>query len=282
MNNYLKYDSFVDGVYIHSKSIGDDTLQVKLSAKFCRDADCKFPDENTPIVGVLPELRSDHYYADMKLVREIIRAGMNVVFLPHSFSSEQLNGCCGLIVPDGSFLIPDNFYADNHKAKNLLHSDNFAYVQCVARAMERNLPILAINKGGLLVAGLCGLQICRSINEFVTPLHHYRTDDGGHLVNIKNDTPLFEALGRRESVRVNSRHTNVLASVRRQREHLSEVMGIPEQDVKLPLDIYAEANDGVPEAWGLADKKILCVQWNPELMSAEGGIFDYFSKQLSL
>ena len=52
------------------------------------------------------------------------------------------------------------------------------------------------------------------------------------------------------------------------------------------MKIYATALDGTPEAWGNAEKHLLCIQWHPEDFAAIGDkrmqkIYDWIAEEAS-
>ena len=113
-----------------------------------------------------------------------------------------------------------------------------------------------------MVAGEFGMKLYRSFDYTETPIAHHSDATEAHRLNIFPDTPLQQLFSENNQFFVNSRHKELLAPVRVQRKILGKE--------QLPLDIYAEANDGTPEAWGSEEKHILCVQWHPEDMYAAG------------
>ena len=144
-----------------------------------------------------------------------------------------------------------------------------AYTVCIRLAVEKGLPILGICAGAQMVAGVFNLKLYRSFDYVETPIKHNSRRAKAHLLRIFAKTPLAQILGE-NMIPVNSRHSELVAPWRVQRELWAQAHHLEPEVVRLPLDIYAEANDGTPEAWGSDEKRILCVQWHPEDMAAAG------------
>lgn len=99
-----------------------------------------------------------------------------------------------------------------------------------------------------MVAGYFGLKMLRSL-QGVEKVAHKTSELEAHEVNVVPGTVLSKVLGNGRYM-VNSRHREGLLPWHRQ----------PKTEMRL----YAESVDGIPEAWGIERKRILCVQWHPE------------------
>ena len=175
-----------------------------------------------------------------------------------------------MLLPGGMFASPEAYYTDPRDDIEFPTLRSKAYELCIRKALKMRIPILGICAGAQMIAGHFGLKLYRSVDYIETPIAHKTDAPEAHRLNIFPNTPLQRMFGPTNLFFVNSRHQELLAPIRLQRELLAEKLHINPAEVALPLDIYAEANDGTPEAWGSEKKKILGVQWHPEDMFADG------------
>lgn len=219
----------------------------------------------SPVVGLLFGRENGFYCSDWNYVKAIVETGMKVMFLDYDNCRSQLSDCDALVLPGGAFDSPESFYVDS-KTERLTYPTkrSQAYAECIFDALKYGTPILGVCAGAQMIAGAVGMKLYRSKTCFESPLEHKTKEKNAHRVWLVNDTP-FAALMGMQSMYVNSRHSEFLAPERVQREELRICDG-----GKLPLDIYATATDGIPEAWGDMNNGILCVQWHPEDMADTG------------
>jgi putative glutamine amidotransferase len=224
------------------------------------------PDLKAPVVGLLFGREEGHYCSDWNYVQALVKAGMRVMFLDFDNCRSQLTDCDALVLPGGAFASPEKFYTDG-KTEHLSHPTkrSQAYSECIFDALKYKMPILGICAGAQMIAGAAGMKLYRSKDCCESPLEHKTNKAEAHRIWLVKDTPFAKLMGNPQSMFVNSRHSEFLAPERVQREELKLCDGD-----KLPLDIYATASDGIPEAWGDMDNGILCVQWHPEDMKGVG------------
>lgn len=224
------------------------------------------PNKKAPVVGLLFGREDGYYCADMNYVLALAKAGAKIMFLDYEHHRAQLADCDALVLPGGAFASPEKFYTDG-KTKRLSYptARSEAYVECIFDALKYKMPILGICAGAQMLAGAAGMKLYRSKDYFESALEHKSQIAEAHRVWISPGSPFASLMGNRESMVVNSRHGEFLAPERVQREECKLCDGD-----KLPLDIYATATDGIPEAWGDMQNGILCVQWHPEDMSKDG------------
>ena len=261
---YLTYASDIKTFVINDmiSKEGGKQAQFGLSPRTYQRFGCKVPLENAPIAGFLLGRDGDCYAAGLNYVMAMVDAGFEVRFLTYEHCETQLEACQCLILPGGVFVSPEAFYTDPQDDAEYPTLRSKAYITCICTALQRQMPILGICAGAQMVAGEFGMKLYRSFDYIETPIKHSTDAAEAHRLNIFPNTPLERMFGGHNLFFVNSRHQELLAPIKVQREILGKE--------QLPLDIYAEANDGSPEAWGSEEKRILCVQWHPEDMYAAG------------
>lgn len=245
---------------------------------------CKPPLKGAPIVGLLMGRDENCYSAGWEYVLALAKTGVEIRFLTYHHCTLQLQECHALVLPGGVFDLSEGYYADSHDDAEYASLRHMAYAVCIRYALENNMPILGIDTGAQLVAGELGLKLYRSLDDIETPINHNTEEPKAHRLHILPQTPLRWIFGGDNLFFVNSRHRAPLAPFKVQCELWADTHKIPSKDVQLPLDLYAEANDGTPEAWGSEEKHILCMQWHPENMAEAGddkmqGIFQWMADE---
>ena len=230
------------------------------------------PAAGTPVIGFLLGRDTDCYSAGLPYVQSMVGADFDIRFLTYEHCEEQLKACQGLLLPGGMFASPEAYYTDPRDDIEFPTLRSKAYELCIRKALEMQIPILGICAGAQMIAGHFGLKLYRSFDYIETPIAHKTDVHEAHRLNIFPNTPLQRMFGPANLFFVNSRHRELVAPVKIQRELLAEKLHINPAEVALPLEIYAEASDGTPEAWGSAAKKIFCVQWHPEDMVVNGSL----------
>ncbi len=225
---------------------------------------CAVPKDDAPIVGLLLGREDGHYCSDEDLVKALASAGLRVLFMNYSNHLRQLSKCAALVLPGGCFNTPEWYYTDAKVADQGKYPNQRcrAYIECFKFAMAIGMPVLGICAGMQVMAAECGLKLYRSQDYVETPLHHQTQERLAHYIDLLPNKPFSVMMGVQWRLPVNSRHSELLAPVRVQQEEL----GIK----NLPLNIYALATDGVPEAVGKMEKGLLGVQWHPENYAAHG------------
>lgn len=248
---------------------------------------CAVPAAEAPTIGFLMGRDVNCFSAGKNYVLALAKTGMNIRFLTYKHCKQQLEACDGLCLPGGAFPSPERYYTDprqkpNRREKTYPSVRSRAYVECIDYAIEHDIPVLGICAGAQMIAGEFGLKLYRNQDYLETPLRHKSSAPAAHRLHVFPDNPLSLILKGGDEMMINSRHNEMLAPVKVQREFWAHDHKKAYEKVELPMDIYAEANDGVPEAWGREDLFILCVQWHPEDMAAAGdelmqGIFQWLA-----
>lgn len=272
---YVQFEPQSKMFYVPGSVISDCIQQEKIPLiEFTRGQyrrlGCEPPAADAPVIGFLMGRSGDCYSINWNYASALVQTGARVVFLTYPYCSVQLQQCQGLVLPDGAFELSEQFYTDPRDDEKYRSQRNMAYDVCIRTAVENKLPILGICDGAQMVAGAFGLKLYRNFSYVETPIDHYVQKPEAHRLNVFPDTPLARIFGGDNLFFVNSRHHGLVAPVRVQREVWADAHQSRPENVVLPLDFYAEANDGTPEAWGNAEKHILCVQWHPEDMAAAG------------
>lgn len=244
--------------------------QIELPDDAYKLLECEAPADNAPVIGFLMGRNGDCYSADWNYVLALAKTGVKISFLTYHHYTIQLEGCDGLLLPGGSFESSELYYVDPQGDQEFASLRQKAYILCIRSAREGQKPILGICAGAQMVAAEFGLKMCRNFDGIETPIKHQTRNPKAHRLNVFAGTPLQRLFEGENLFFVNSRHSELLAPIKIQQElwdaHFKSEHGI----IKLPLDFYAEASDGTPEAWGLEKENILCVQWHPEDMAAAG------------
>jgi gamma-glutamyl-gamma-aminobutyrate hydrolase PuuD len=225
----------------------------------------EIPQNSAPIIGLLFGREDGYYCSSWSYVLALAKAGAKIMFLDYDNHRFQLADCDALVLPGGAFDSPESFYADA-KTKKVQCSNQRAqaYLECIFDALKYKMPVLGVCAGAQMLAAVAGMKLYRSADCFESPLKHKSCEVNAHRIWITPDTPFAKLMGNEQMVFVNSRHKEFLAPERVQHEELALCDGD-----SLPLDIYATATDGIPEAWGDMDNGILCVQWHPEDLPLE-------------
>lgn len=232
----------------------------------------KLPDAKSPTIAFLTCRETGYYTIPANYAKSIAQTGLNIRFLTYKENIKQMEGTDGLILPGGRFDSPDIFYADpRKKTDNAPGSRSYAYISSIIEAESKRMPMLGICAGAQMIGGMHGMKMYRSLKEHTQPpLVHKTKKLEAHEVFISPCTPLADILDTRY-IETNSRHKEAM---------------LP-NDQTSDLKIYAVTPDGIPEAWGNEDKKILCIQWHPEDFAAQGDvsmqkIYDWIAQKANI
>lgn len=220
---------------------------------------------NAPVVGFLMGRESGYYSIDYNYAKSIAQSGVKLRLLTYENTTKQMMGLKGLILPGGAFPSPDYFYEDGIEEYKP-NSRYEAYQTAIITARQYNIPILGICAGAQIIACILGGRLLRDVKQHTNIIHKSQLHIA-HWVFILPGSPLSNMF-HAKSIMTNSRHREAVKS------------NLPEG-----LELYAVAEDGIPEAWGSVAKKILCVQWHPEDFAAEGHkemqeIYNWLAKQI--
>ena len=241
-------------------------LSFWLSPKDYAKLGCSAPKKDAPVIGVLFGREKGYYSIGRNYLAAVAATGARIMLLDHVNYRGQLISCDALLLPGGAFASPEKYYTDS-KTNELKHPSDRSevYFWCIKDALSYGMPVLGICAGMQMLAGFVGMKLFRSTDCFESPLVHKSPKDDAHLIWLKPNTLFAKLVGATEKLSVNSRHSEFVAPERIQREKLRLVDG----DV-LPLEVYATATDGIPEAIGDMSHSILCVQWHPEDLAVKG------------
>jgi len=183
-----------------------------------------------------------------------------------------LDMCDGLMLPGGDDVDPMYFGEDPHRQLGIVKPEIDRYeIDVLKLAFERKMPIFGICRGEQVINIARGGSLYQDIHEQSgkeTLLHQQRYNGsiGIHRVLVKEGSLLHEILGSTE-VRANSMHHQAV------------------KDVGEDLVVTATAPDGIIEGFESRDKKIIGVQWHPELLihSQEemSNLFKFFIRKMA-
>ncbi|MEE6208123.1 MAG: gamma-glutamyl-gamma-aminobutyrate hydrolase family protein [Alphaproteobacteria bacterium] len=214
-----------------------------------------YPDENAALIGFLCCREEGVYTVDFNYAKALAQTGKNLRFMTYNQNVAQMKDIDGLMLPGGRFESPAIFYTDPLKrTTGEPGARSYAYITSIIEAERRKIPVLGVCAGAQMIGGVHGMKLYRDVKEYTkTDIEHKTKILEAHDITIYPNTPLYTLLGGK-LVHVNSRHKEAMVN----------------NDTISDLKIYAVATDGTPEAWGNAEKKILCIQWHPEDFAAHG------------
>jgi len=213
-----------------------------------------------PLIGIPPSLDDrgrwksarDYHYIDAAYTRAVEEAGGTPIYLPpqHDPSpvTEKLDG---LLIPGGDDLPPPTPYPAQVEFELIPEAQRDFDQRLLDRALERQLPVLAICYGmQLLASTLEGALYYDLPTDFPDAQPHQLPEsDGRHGLRIEAGSRLFETLGA-EPPPVNSLHHQGVKSV------------------GPGVRVSARADDGLIEAIEVEGQPFcIGVQWHPEKLS---------------
>jgi gamma-glutamyl-gamma-aminobutyrate hydrolase PuuD len=278
----LKYRSHlqvfsVNAELIERCKLSKEHLYIGLDSGDYYTLGCAKPKTNAPTIGFLMGKALNDYEADFDTVTALAKTGVKIRFL---VEPAPLKGCDGLLLPNVLPVIPQCFLANFKNASFDMSHEQSACLSYLDQALELDIPVLAIGNGAQMVAGAFGLKFYRGTTKVETPINHLSDMPDAHRLNIFEGSVLQQLFNGKNLFFVNSEHRRIMVPQRVQKELWEKV----HPNEPLPLEFYAEANDGIPEAWGSKDKKLLCTQWDPAVCLANGNtsmqaIFDWLRQQ---
>lgn len=221
-----------------------------------------------PIIGITLDLANDSkkysyarhpWYALRQNYAEcVIEAGGIPIMIPYSENIDSLLDIIdGLVIPGGDEDINPKFYGQTIKSSKVRTNDKRAEFELniTKRAISRNMPIFGICGGMQLINVVLGGSLIQHIPDHIkSDVNHeqpYPKDIPTHLINIEENTVLFELAGCKELV-INSTHHQAI-----------DILGSD-------LIITAKAEDGIIEAIeSLGYKFLVGVQWHSEYLNTK-------------
>ena len=204
-------------------------------------------DSRRPIIGVTRCSRLDDYLASVELSGGTARV-LEVTESPRSILTEV----DGLLLTGGGDVDPVFYGQERHPAVHDAEPgrDEFE-IDLARRAMDTNLPLLAICRGSQVLNVAAGGTLVQDIpSEITTDLEHrLETPKDGiaHVVRVTAGSVLGRALGDAAECPVNSRHHQSVGKVAPQ------------------LSTSASSPDGIVEAIESPEASFCVgVQWHPE------------------
>ncbi len=198
-----------------------------------------------PTIGFLITKEPDLYTISASNLNSIIDAGGNIKLLDYTNNIKQMKDVDGLYLPGGYFISPKEYYAHPMPQDHKTDQRAMAYISSIKEAQKNNLPILGICAGAQMIGGIYGIKMQNNINN-----HHKPAEVLVHNTEILKNTPL-DAMFAKSTIKTNSMHNEAM---------------LIETIKNTNLKTYALAQDGILEAFGNEDDKVLGIQWHPETM----------------
>lgn len=186
----------------------------------------------------------------------VVKGGGLPIMIPPTCTPEEiplyLDMCDGILMTGGMDVAPI-LYGEMPIAQcgSFDLEVDRSNLELMKAALKADKPILGICRGMQLLNVALGGTLYQDI-----PTQHqgsaghswgYIRTDVVHTVNVEKDSPLYEVFGKSE-LQVNSVHHQAV------------------KGLGLGLEVCAKAPDGVIEAIHLPGKKVLAVQWHPEML----------------
>ena len=187
--------------------------------------------------------------------------------------SAYIEMCDALLIPGGADVDPMYFDEDPHQKLGTVQPDMDKFeISLLNLAFEKKMPVLGICRGEQIINVAKGGSLYQDIPatyEKDSILHQqtYRTNIALHRVKVEKDSLLFEIFGN-ENIRTNTMHHQAVKKLGKD------------------LVVTAYAPDGIIEAIESTDRKIIGVQWHPELLihtqSEMNNLFKYFIQTMAM
>lgn len=184
---------------------------------------------------------------------EIVPEGTDFLLNIDPDDASVLDGACALVLPGGGDIDPQMYGRPRHpRTHKVSHRRDYFEMTLLRRALEEDLPVLAICKGFQLLNVHLGGTLIQHLRDDPTKLEHDRDApraDAAHDVRLKEGSKLARIFGA-TTVGVNSHHHQGL------------------DDVASELEPVGWAEDGVLEAVEHIHRSwVIGVQWHPEAMA---------------
>lgn len=194
-------------------------------------------------------------------VHAVLRAGGAPVLIPVMTNLQALTTLVesldGLLLSGGGDINPLLLQEEPLRALQDVDTLRDTYDFTLLRlALDRQLPVLGICRGHQVVNALLGGSLYQDIySQTQTTQKHSQQmarEQASHLVSLTEGTLLRQLFGGEAQIAVNSFHHQAV------------------KEIAPGLRANAVAADGINEGFEHPEKPILCVQWHPEAMAANG------------
>lgn len=221
----------------------------------------------TPLIGITADLDlgtsaqsiapGRHYYLlTQNYCDAVTKSGAVPVIVP-CVSPEQcdevLERCDGLVLSGGVDIDPSYYNEEPDVHLGPINPERAAFETSITvKALERDMPVLAICGGGQILNVVRGGSLYQDINTQIPDVINHRQlgprNYPFHSVEIRAKTKLHSII-KASKIRVNSRHHQAV------------------KELGKDLIAAAVASDGVVEAVeSTAHTFVIGVQWHPEIM----------------
>jgi putative glutamine amidotransferase len=194
-----------------------------------------------------------------------LAGGLPVELTRDAEPEEMIEYLDGLVLTGGADVDPANYGQEAEDGLGAIEPDRDAWeIRLLAAARAKGIPVLAICRGLQLVNVVFGGTLRQHV-ELGEGVGHPQWDVDGHeathRVHVVEGTLTSELFS--EEVGVNSLHHQVV------------------DEVGEGLLVSAKAPDGVVEGLETPDRRIVAVQWHPELLEKPDPTFLWLVKSAS-
>jgi len=212
------------------------------------------------LIGIISGCDDLYYKVNKKYIYALKEFGKKAIIIPYENNAEDiLNNINGLLVIGGGDISEKyiNEKLDCHAADIYIERDDFE-VEMIKKAVEYNIPILAICRGEQILNIAFGGNIIQHIDGHI---QNASRNIGSHFVNVNKNSKLYKIV-KKDRFIVNSFHHQVV------------------KNTGGNIIVSATSDDGYIEAIENTSAKFcIGVQWHPEAMfnqKENKNIFQYF------
>ncbi len=216
---------------------------------------------NRPRVGLTTLYDPEKNPEKLRYYRQAIeQAGAEVVILHPdtcTFDPHRLAQLDGFVLGGGGDVHPRHYgeTIDGTNVQSIHEGRDAMEFRLLEIALERDMPVLAICRGFQVLNVLMGGKLIQHIDGHKSPS---KEEVIHHLVRVEPNTRLWEALGRREQIVVNSHHHQ----------------GLSPQELAPRLKASAFLVGDLPLIEGVESQEhrwVIGVQWHPERLHEFAG-----------